>query len=95
MRITIDLEGGTAQTAGIIQVEQQAKLQPQPQPVEDTDAGPPPNELIEALALEGALAPIMSSFQPLGELDVTAARTPAAGPVRGTWEPGTLMKKRR
>lgn len=94
MRITIDLDGAMLEQSGSARQERSGQ-QEDGRAVEDTDGGAPAPELIESLAMEGALAPIMASFQPLGDVKASPAGPAGSGPVRSTWESGSLMRKRR
>lgn len=94
MRITIDLDGATLEQSGSARQERSGQ-QDDGRALEDIDGGAPATELIETLAMEGALAPIMAAFQPLGDINAAPAGPAGAGPVRSTWESGSLMGKRR
>lgn len=93
MRITIDLDAAAVQTAGGI-IQQQAQQQSSGRTAEDIDAGPPPPELLETLAMEGALAPTGTAQLRAPDSEAGAVGTPPE-PVRATWESRTLMGKRR
>ncbi len=107
MRITIELDGVTLQQQAGVRLEHQEPVpQPQPQPeprpqkepermAEDINAGPPPDELLDLLALEGGLEPIMRSFQPMSASQALSAGGPAAEPVRASWAGNSVIGRRR
>lgn len=107
MRITIELDGVTLRQEGTVRQEHREPVpepepRPEPQPqaeperaVGDIDAGPPPAELLDLLAREGGLEPIMRSFQPMTAAEALSAGSPAAEPVRGSWDSGTVIGRQQ